>query len=86
VIFHGIATWFELKLYTNKRLFEPIQYAHLKKLERGFYIFWGKDRGVVFHVYESMEETMRKAKIMENFQFKDLVEQILSVCQLKGVE
>lgn len=39
VVWDGITTWFEVKLTSNKKMFEPIQYEKLRRRMRGWYLF-----------------------------------------------
>lgn len=80
VIVYGVTTWFELKLFTNKKLFEPIQYERLRRMGRGYYIFWGLKTGIVFHVWGSAEETRQRALQESHLDFDLLVERITKIC------
>src|ERR1700676_1977377 len=81
VVLNGIATWFEHKMYTNKRLFEPIQYENLRRLKRGYYIFWGTTQGIVFYVWKTPILMKTDVAGHPTVLFDTLVDNIIEICK-----
>lgn len=40
ITMNGKTTWYEVKLTTNKRIFEPIQVQTMLRLQSSFYVIW----------------------------------------------
>lgn len=69
----GKATFFEVKLTTNKEIFRPIQVRTLQKLIRGGYIVWDEKlkRGDVFWVEDQDFSLL--------YSFNELIEAIVAL-------
>jgi hypothetical protein len=71
-------TFFEVKLSSNKRIFEPIQLETLKRLNTGMYIIWDIPlrHGDIFWATNAAEH-----KLSYRLDFKGLVTTICSFCR-----
>jgi hypothetical protein len=76
VTHEGVTTWCEVKLTTNRRIFQPLQLEMLRRL-RGYYLIWSPPlrQGYLFRADEIRP---LEAWINETpYTFDELVEQIV---------
>ena len=85
VCLEGVTTFFEVKL--KMPYFLPLQYETLRRLQRGYYIIWGSDEGILQHVLAPWVESLgfkhvSDAVIRSNvlLDFERLITQIYERC------
>jgi hypothetical protein len=74
-------SWFEVKLVTNKRMLEPLQWETLRRLG-GQYIIWDGREGSVNCVYQKFGMQDTGHWTISTVAFTKLVNEIVGYCNL----
>lgn len=74
---HGRTSWVEVKLITNKKIFEPLQLATLKRLG-GWYIVWDPHQRLAW-LFRADEEPEHAMYHSDALIFKELCDKICHV-------